>query len=253
MTEKIVIDDILINYTKVGESADATLIFLHGWRSDLNVWNSVIKEFGDIKATMYFLDLPGFGGSALPKSAFSVGDYANLIKKFIEKKNLSRVVLVGHSVGGRISIKFTAENPDLVEKLILVDSAGFVSTDKKIKTYNKLAKIVKPFFKPKFMQDLRKKIYKSIDAEDYVETPELNETFKRIISEDLSMYLPQIKKPTLIIWGEKDTDTPLSFAEKMNHEIKDSSLYIIKGGSHYSYLDSPEEFAKEIIKFIGEK
>lgn len=249
MNKQIITNKHLINYHQPTSKGGKTLLFLHGWRCDSSIWKGVADLFKDDNFSIYLLDLPGFGGSDVPRSAFSLEDYADTVAGFIRKLELKNVTLVGHSVGGRIAIKLVAMKPELIDKLVLVDSAGFIQ---KRVGHESLAKVVKPFFKPSFMQGPRKWVYKKIGAEDYMVRPELKETFLNIINEDLSDQLPLIKKPTLIVWGEEDRDTPIEFAKKMNKEIKGSKLVAFPGAGHYSFLDKPSDFCKELLKFINQ-
>jgi pimeloyl-ACP methyl ester carboxylesterase len=113
------------------------------------------------------------------------------------------------------------------------------------------AKAAKPFFKPKFMQGLRKKIYQQIGAEDYLATPGLQKTFVNITSEDLTEDMGKISCPTLIVTGENDSDTPLEFGKKMNTLIPNSKFQILPNAGHFSFLDRPDEFAKLVASFIS--
>jgi pimeloyl-ACP methyl ester carboxylesterase len=285
MEKQIIVNKQLISYEEqTRQGNDAVLVFLHGWRSQKEVWQPIIKrlqqpllasghppsstmssepngqtwggEYG-----MYALDLPGFGKSPFTppspspsrggnNNGWAVGDYAKVVKEFIEKLDLKNVILIGHSFGGRVAIKLVAKYPILISKLILVDSAGFAMDANKKSAMNFAAKIARPFFKPKFMQGLRKKIYRQIGAEDYLATPELQKTFVNITSEDLTADMKNIKLPTLIIWGENDTETPLEFGKKMNTLIPNSKFVILKNVGHFSFLDKPEEFVKILENFI---
>jgi pimeloyl-ACP methyl ester carboxylesterase len=110
--------------------------------------------------------------------------------------------------------------------------------------------MVKPLFRPKFMKGLKERIYKRISADDYTATPNLKETFLKIINEDLSGYLPKINQPTLIIWGENDKTTPLGDAKIMKEKIKNSKLVVLENAGHSCFLNKPKEFYDELIKFI---
>jgi pimeloyl-ACP methyl ester carboxylesterase len=143
-----------------------------------------------------------------------------------------------------------SQYPDIISQLVLVDSAGFVTPAIKKNLMGVVAKIIKPIFKPRFMQGLRKKIYKGLGAEDYLTFPELKATFLKVVNEDLSKDMKGIKIPTLIITGEDDKDTPIAFGKRMNFLIPNSQLLILKNAGHYSFLDQPEEFVKILAKFI---
>ena len=199
---------------------------------------------------LYALDMPGFGSSPAPKAIWGVGDYAEMIKGFIEKLELKNAIVVGHSFGGRVGIKLAAKYSSLIEKLVLVDAAGFVTSSFKKDFSRFMAKLVKPLFKLPFTFRLRQKIYQFIGAEDYLATPELQKTFVSVVNEDLSEDMKKISCPTLIITGENDKDTPVEFGERMNKLIKESKFVVLPDSGHFSFLDQPEEFVKIFKEFV---
>src|SRR5258708_38189547 len=123
MLEQIIVKDWLISYLhfQIEMTGARSVLFLHGWRSNKEILQPVIAQLQN-QFNIYGLDLPGFGGSQTPQKSLSVGDYANVVGEFIRKLELKRVILVGHSFGGRVAIKLAANHPATVEKLILVDS-----------------------------------------------------------------------------------------------------------------------------------
>lgn len=252
MKEQIIVNNLLITYYCFKKEGKKTVLFLHGWRSEGLIWKEIAKSMQADNVAIYALDLPGFGLSAVPKEALSIDDYAAIVAEFIKKLELTNIILVGHSFGGRISIKLAASHPELIDKLVLADSAGLVLNNKRREFRKKTAKIIKPFFKPKFMQGLRKKIYQQMGAEDYLATPYLKDTFIKTISEDLCSCLPMIIIPTLIIWGENDLETPIEYANIMHREIKNSEKIVIEQAGHFSFLDDSQRFSYELAKFISE-
>jgi len=200
------------------------------------------------KYSVYALDLPGFGGSPAPQKPFTLSDYSDIVVGFIKKMNLKSVILIGHSFGGRIAIKLSSRKPELVSKLILVDSAGFV--DEKKQGMKVIAKLIKPLFASSYMQGVRSWFYKTIGSEDYLATPELQKTFINVLEEDLTEDMKNIHIPTLLVWGENDQDTPVSYGERMHLLIHHSQLSILSNAGHFSFLDKPEEFYQMFIQFI---
>lgn len=252
ISKQIIINGLLINHYSVlpdKKSSNKTLIFLHGWGTDSQLWFKIIPELIKKKYSLYFLDLPGFGQSQLPPETYNLDQYKNIVLKFIDKLGLNNIVIVGHSFGGSIAIKIASENPSLLNKLVLVNAAGirYSSTLKNIKTT--LAKIVQPLFLPSFMQPIRIKFYQLIGSE-YLNIPSMSKIFTRVVAENLMPLLSNINKPTLIISGDKDKITPPAHAQEMNRKIKKSKLVILSAG-HFSFLDQPEEFSQELIKFIN--
>lgn len=227
--------------------ADKTLIFLHGWGMSGRHWLRIAENLK--KFDVYLIDLPGFGDSQVPPKTFDVESYKDTVKEFVKKMGIKKAVLIGHSFGGRITIKTAAEKPDFLEKIVLVNTAGVVTASTIKKVTSLFAKLISPVFRPKFMQPLRKKFY-SIIGSEYLENEQLSKIFSNVVSEDLVKHLSSIDTPTLIIWGDKDRVTPIDFGFLMKNKIKDSKLVIIKNAGHFSFLEKPNEFIENLFKFI---
>lgn len=250
MEKSIIVEDLLISYSITGDSLP-TLVFLHGWGSNKNVWDRVIENFSqDFRCLA--IDLPGFGKSQMPSKTLSVHDYSRIINKLLDKLDLGELVLIGHSFGGAISIVLSSINEVRIRKLILVDSSGIRLKREKFAVVALGARILSPLFKPKFMQGLRRKVYKFIGNEDYLDSGELRSTYLKVIEEDISDNLCRIDLPTLIVWGESDKDTPLWMAEKMKKDIDGSKLHIFPKSGHYSFLENLDEFVNILRNFLGE-
>lgn len=243
---QIVIDNLLVNYyfSENQNPAAQTVVFLHGWGADAKIWQGIMSKLENCNC--YALDLSGFGKSEMPKRAFTVGDYAEIVREFVERIRVNNVALVGHSFGGRIAIKCAVGGS--IQKLVLVDSAGFrdESVAKSLKII--LAKIAKPFVPA----SLRKKISKALGAGDYAESGELKQTFLNVINEDLTEDIKKINIPTLIVWGEDDKETPVAFGKRMNSHILNSTFHILPHAGHFSFLDEPERFVEELRAFIAQ-
>lgn len=248
---KIIVQNLAIEYEDKGTGK--VVLFLHGWQDNLYTFDS----FADVFASTYRvirLDLPGFGKSEIPKEAWNLDDYVHFVKNFIQKLNIHADVLVGHSFGGRIAIKGTATKNFHPHKIILIGSAGIA----KNRTFRN--SVLKIFAKAGgwilsipplifWREGLRKKIYKYIGS-DYGNAGALKETFVKIISEDLTMSAKKITTPALLIWGVKDTETPLSDGELLSRLIQNSRLKVVDGAGHYVHREKPEEVVKLIQEFL---
>lgn len=241
---------ILISYlVSPGEAGKTPFLFLHGWRAEAALWKNAMERLNAEGFPVYAPDLPGFGASGLPPRAFSVADYADVVEEFAKKLEIGSAVVVGHSFGGRIGIVLSVRCPASVAKLVLVNSAGIRAASPRRALAAGAAKLAKPLFAYGFMQSIRGAFYTALGAGDYLATPQLRETFKRIIAEDLSPFLPNIGQETLLVWGAKDADTPLSFARIMEKEIPKSRLEVFANAGHFSFLDEPEQFASLLGAF----
>jgi pimeloyl-ACP methyl ester carboxylesterase len=224
------------------------LLFLHGWGATSPLWFNSVEPLGKTHQ-LVLIDLPGFGKSQKPQTVWGLSDYSDFVIKFVGKLDLGSVTLVGHSFGGSIAINIAINEPKLVESLILVDSAGIRPKTAKKSALLIISKLVKPVFRPKFMQKIRKKLYSNIGS-DYLGISGMEEIYKKIISEDLTAELSRINQKTHLIWGENDRETPLTDAELMQNRIKNSTLEIIPGAGHFPFLDKPEEFRSIISKAL---
>lgn len=190
-----------------------------------------------------FVDFPGFGESPEPNKDYYLSDYVQELKKLLDEFDIESLTLIGHSFGGRVAIKyaFLFQNNYGQFKLCLVDSAG-------IKPKRSLAYYIKIFrfkrLKKKSEKNkkylLRLEKYGSSDYKKLSET--MKKTFVHIVNEDLSLLATKITAKTMIIWGEKDKETKLYMANKLNRFIKSSTLHIFKNAGHFSFLDNRLDF-----------
>lgn len=252
----IIIENLKINYIKKGEGK--SVLIIPGWGATVETYMSIIDSVSTY-ANIYCLDIPGFGKSQQPNTAWNLEDYTNLIIKFIKSQNINELDLIGHSNGGRIIIKLatTKSLTFKINKIILIDSAGIVrkkTLSQKIRIYSfKLCKkILQIKFIDKRYPDLLDKLRSFFGSDDYKNAnPILRQSLVKLVNEDLKHLLPEIKVPTLLIWGEKDDATPLSDAKIMEKLIPYAGLVNIKGGSHYVFLEQPFYINKIINTFLN--
>lgn len=248
--KSVIINNLKINYYQSENFNKNALVFLHGWQSQSLHLKNIFSNFSNFLA----IDLPGFGISEIPKEIWSIKNYADFLKDFLIKLNIKNPILVGHSFGGSIIIKYAARGGD-AKKIVLIDSSGIRKRGFRVWAYFILAKIFKIiFFIPglkQFKNKLQKIIYKIIDSEDYLNAGPLVESYKKIISEDLSEDLKKINTEATLIWGENDRDTSLKNGRLMSSLLKNSKLFIIKNAGHFPFLDQKEEFNKIFQKEIN--
>ncbi len=252
---KVTVNGINVYYIDEGEGEN--ILLLHGWGANIQTMipiHNILKN----NARVIVLDLPGFGESELPKEPWNSYDYADFVKKFIDKLNINRIILFGHSHGGRISIILASQYRDLIKKVILIDSAG-IKPKRNLKYYIKiysfkfLKKLYILFTQGKDKKDKLEKFYKKFGSTDYKESEGvMRQTMVKVINDDLKKLLKDIKVPTLLIWGDKDEETPLYMGKIMEREIQDSGLVVLENAGHYSYVDSFGKFKAVIESFLKE-
>ena len=236
------------------QNCQDTIIILHGWGSSKEKWQAVKENLEKQGLKVIVPDLPGFKKETELKKFWDLDDYINWFKKSSSETS-EPFFLLGHSFGGRMAIKYAAQHPKKLKGLILVSAAGIIPKKCFLPSFiSKMAKVGNKFSFLPFYSFFRKVFYKFIlRRTDYIKSekiPNLKETFKKIIAEDLTSHSSQIKTPTLIIWGEKDKITPLSDAHLMNKKIPNSKLEILKNIGHSPHQETPKILAEKIINFI---
>lgn len=240
--KNIIVSGLNIRYYQSADFNPAgCLVFLHGWGSEALHFQKTLEKCANFVA----LDLPGFGGSELPKEIWSLDDYVKFTASFFEKLNIKNPAIVGHSFGGSIGIKYCVGEND-VKKLILIDSAGVRRKTVKKLGFFVLAKIFKIVFSLPVIRAGRKVVrqwfYKTIDSEDYINAGPMTKIYQKIISEDLTAQIQKIQTPTIIIWGADDLTTPLADGQEIQRNIAGSKLFVIPGAKHYVFLDQEQKF-----------
>lgn len=216
------------------------VLLLHGWGGSHVSFQGVYDRLCRDGYAAINLDFPGFGSSGMPGTGFGIYDYAHLTAKFVEQLGLEQVIAVGHSFGGRVSI-LLGKLP-FVKGLVLVDSAGM-----------KPRRSAKYYIKVGWYKTAKKLGFKPVGGSaDYKAlAPEMRPVFNRVVNTHLECELPAIRCPTLIVWGDKDRDTPPYMAKRLGKGIRDSAVIMLPGG-HYSYIDSGEAFYRILTAFVGE-
>lgn len=231
-----VVDGILTHYEVLGKVRKEKLLILHGWKRSLTEWLPTANAFSD-KYEVILLDLPGFGQTTQPTTAFSIYDYANFVEHFLDKLAIRDVTLLGHSFGGRIGIILSAKTEG-IKKLILVDAAGVEKRKFSAKVKIGIFKFLKVFLPKRLQETLRN----SLGSTDYKTAGPLRTTFLKVINEDLSYLLTKITQPTLIIWGEKDAEVELWKTQFMRKYIPHSLFRVVWESGHSPHLEKPREF-----------
>lgn len=245
---EIIVNNVVINYEKVGHGEP--VIVMHGWDQNLEMMYSIVNNLKE-NYLVYNIDLPGFGQSDEPAFSYTLDDYELFLEEFIKQNKIVNPILVGHSFGCRIAIKYAIKNDNL-NKLILTGAAGIkdrFSIVRAFKIY--VYKFFKLFKDVPFVRHYIQEMMDNSGSEDYRNSsPIMKGVLKNTINEDLLNVLEKIKVPTLLIFGSKDDATPLWMGETMNKEIVDSKLIVYEGATHFAYLEQKDRFNKDVNDFL---
>ena len=249
----------VLDVNLIDEGQGETVVVLHGWGASCELYRTVINPLKE-SCRVIAPDFPGFGKTTEPTSPYSIEDYAGFVVALLDKLSVEKVHLIGHSHGGRTVLELLTGNYNMqFGKVVLLDSAGIPVKKKlskriKIRTYKILkclfgTGIVKKIF-PKALDNLRKKF----GSADYASASEImRQSMVKVLPCDYSDKLSLIKNPTLLIWGENDTDTPLSCAKVLEKGISDCGLVTVKGAGHFAFAQAPALTANVLKSFFNIK
>ncbi len=238
---KIKIDNVEVNYIQYGEGSDVLL--LHGWGQNIQM----MRPLGDNLCSNHritIIDFPGFGESSEPPVAWSIRNYAVLVEKLVEKLNIKKPTVIGHSFGGRVAIYFSADNP--IDKLVLFGSPCMKEKEELTLSVRILKKIKKLPGMDKFGDFMKQ----YIGSPDYrAASPIMRQTLVNVVNEDLASFARRIEEPTLLIWGEHDEAVPVEEARELEKIMIDAALIVLPG-THYAYLENLGQVINILNSFI---
>ena len=238
----IKIKNLNINYIQYGKGKD--ILLLHGWGQNIEMMKPLGNYFSD-KYRINILDLPGFGESDEQKEKWTLDDYELLLEEFTNKLKIKKPVVIGHSFGGRLAIKYSARNP--IEKLVLFGSPC-IRIKESLPVYVRFLKTIK---KLPGMNNIGEFMKKYIGSRDYkAASPIMRQTLVEVVNEDLSKFAKKIEEPTLLIWGQNDTEAPLNEAKELEKIMIDAALIVLPG-THYAYLENLPHVVSILNNFLG--
>ena len=248
---ELLIDGLRIHYTDSGTGREVLL--LHGWGVDSSVMEPLRLHLAQTCRAVS-VDLPGFGGSETPPGVWGVYEYADLVQHFIAALGLQRPVLLGHSFGGRLTIILGSRGA--ADQVILTDAAGIIPMHSlgwyvRVYSYKAAKKVLS--WRP--LQGLREPVLqlwlKRNPSTDYAQAQGvMRQIFVKVVNQDLQPLLPSISASTLLLWGERDTATPLHDGQLMEKLIPDAGLVVFENCGHYPFLDQPQRFYAVVDYFL---
>lgn len=233
-----------INYVQYGNKKKKNLILLHGWGQNVGMMDLIGKK---LESDCYItnIDLPGFGDSEEPKEAFTIYDYANIVKELLKELKIKDPIMVGHSLGGSVSIVYSSENA--IDRLVLLGSP-FKRKDRRNSLKSRFFKFLKKIPLLNKLEEFGKQLFGSSDYKRASKV--MRDTLVNIVNEDISDNLYKIEKPTLLIWGSNDMAANIEDAKEAENKMKDAALIEYEGCGHYAYLEKLDQTVEVIKAFI---
>ena len=225
-----------LNTIKLGNSGHP-LIMLHGWGQNLQS----LQPMGELLANrgnIHILDLPGFGKSAPPPEDWDTTQYADRVYQYLQEQGIESADLLGHSFGGRVSIRLAHKYPRAVRSITLINSGGLQRQSTFQKSLrSQWVKTMRNTFKvsPLYRDELLTWHSQKYGSRDYLNAGVLKGTLVKTVSEDVTEIVKQILVPVLLLWGEADTETPVEMGYRYHSLFPNSQLITIPNRDHFMF------------------
>lgn len=266
LSKFIEVDGYRIHYRDEGEGFP--IVLLHGFAASLQVWNDwarVLKK----KFRVIRLDMPGFAlsDSIKPGTQLSVDFFTLALHNFLKQLGIEKFHLAGNSLGGWISWEFASKYPQRINKLVLLNAAGYLTPEThpkgiKMLTRPEVQKLVKSGV-PRIMVRMmvrnsfgdKKKMNRDIVDRHYAlvnREGNLASLFKIAMAEIYPQIgkIKEISAPTLILWGQKDKVVDVEYAHKFAGDIPENKLIIYEKVGHIPMVEIPQKSVEDLLDFL---
>ncbi len=258
-----------VHYRDEGPAADTVpLVLLHGTGASLLTWDACTADWAK-EHRVIRMDMPAFGltGPA-PDDDYSIGRYVDFLHSFLQQLQVTRCHLAGNSLGGLIAYTYAAAYPGQVQKLILLDAAGYPIENAKGNLAFNLGRtpVVKHLLKIITPASIVRKSLEDVYGNKHLVNEALVAQYRDMAcregnrnalvirlnnpqSGDTSI-LPAIKIPTMVIWGDQDFLIPLANAYKFQRDLPYDTLVVLNGIGHVPMEESPEKVIPLVRNFL---
>jgi len=259
------------------EGEGEVIVLLHGMAGSSQTWRSVIRPLSR-KYRLVAPDLPGHGQSDKPRSDYSLGAFAALLRDLFDELGIRRATIVGHSLGGGVAMQFSYQHPDYCERLILVDSGG-LGPDVGL-TLRMLSvpgsELIMPIIAPRPVLDAGERvwswfhkigmssprgeeIWRSYSSLSDASTRQAFLRTLRSVVDYRGQSVSALNRlsfkedlPIMAIWGDQDAIIPVEHAHALQETRPDIRLEVLGGVGHFPQAERPAEVAELIDDFISQ-
>jgi pimeloyl-ACP methyl ester carboxylesterase len=263
------------------------VLFIHGLGSSGYMEWRFNLEFAANRHRVYAPDLPGFGRTEKPRARYGIPYFTRFIERYMVGRGLRSAAIVGASLGGRVALELALNRPELVRKLVLVNSLGLgrpsmqltyglITLPRVGEAFMKLAGDALQWAPARMIRSVASRyvgstadLKRTMDDDYFANLRELYaadgyqdaylSTIRSLITPkallgadyDLSRRLHEIKVPVQLIWGADDPLFPVAHAARAHSLIKHSRLAVIEGAGHTPQAERPEEFNRVLDNFLN--
>ena len=268
------LDGVRVHYQEAGNKSNPALLLIHGFASSTLVWNKVFLGLAQAGFRVIAVDLVGFGYSGKPRNGeYTIAAQSNLLIKLLERLGIQRATFVGSSYGGAIAATCALDHPQRVEKLVLV---GAVTNNQPLRLNLMrlfgspvLGDVVSPLLigSRRLLRRRMKRVYDrhalAVD-ERHVDARHVplraSGTQRAIIrtvrawdAERISRDAHLIRQPTLLLWGDNDSEIPLADGERLHEQVAGSRFVVFLECGHQPHEEYPEAFTNVVVDFCKKR
>ncbi|HMH30861.1 MAG TPA: alpha/beta hydrolase [Methylomirabilota bacterium] len=248
----IVVDKLMTSYELRGKGK--LVLVLHGWGDSSKGVGALAADLAGSYQVLT-LDLPGFGATQPPETAWDLDDYSRFLAALLKKLDLSQpYAVIGHSNGGALAVRATSLKLLKPEKLVLLAASGVRTNNRAkrvfLKIIAKTGNLATIWMPERYRQDLRKSLYGAAGS-DMLVAPTLQDTFKKTVRQDVQADAVVISAQTLLIYAKADDAVPVADGKQYKSLIKNSRLEIIEDAGHFVHIDQPAQVSKLVKEFLA--
>lgn len=250
------LDGLEVHYLEGGNGKP--VVFVHGLGGQSQDWAPLLPDLVRGGFHVFAMDLPGFGETSKPRDRrYSIAEQADFVASFLDAVGLDRVALVGGSMGGWIAATVALEQPRRVERLVLVDSAGFsfkpsfdtaLFTPRTPAQVDTLLALLMPHPQP-LPNFVKEDVVRQIGPRSWVVERALASMAAG--ADVLDGRFSSMQPPVLLVWGKQDVMTPLSLGAAMHKADPQSVLEIYDGCGHLAFATCAARVAPRLIGFLA--
>jgi pimeloyl-ACP methyl ester carboxylesterase len=270
---RVELDGTPVNYVDLGEGELEPIVFVHGlggqWQNFLENLPRAAQE-----RRVIALDLPGFGCTPMPRDGITISGYGRCVDSLCEKLSLGRVDMVGNSMGGYVAAEVAIQFPERIDQLILVSAAGITSADiahRPILTAGRIATAMVSYGAARHRHIASRPKSRHMALALVARYPSLlradlafegffkgagkagfDAALRACLDYDFRDRVPDIRQPTLIVWGEKDSIIPVRDAAEFERLIPDSRKVVMTDTGHIPMAERPQAFNDVMMEFLAE-
>jgi pimeloyl-ACP methyl ester carboxylesterase len=258
--ETIDVDGLRITYERAG--AGPAVVLLHGYVGDgATTWRRQIEGLSD-EFTVVAWDAPGAGGSSDPPESFGMAGYSECLAGFVTRLGLKRPFVIGLSFGGALAIDFCRRHSAVPKALVLASAyagwGGSLPADvaaQRLRQALTLAGTTPEEFRAAllptmFTEGTTQDVVEEFGSSMLAFHPTGFRAMARASAEDLRDALPQVKAPTLLVYGDRDVRAPLDVARRLDSALSNSRLVVLPGVGHVCNAEAPSDFNTVVRDFL---